>query len=298
MIWTEAFRPKNLDQVAGQDNIVNFFKNLGKIDVSEWSHFIFHGPPGTGKTTMAWAIANHYNMDIIEINASHYRKVEDMETTIMSIVRQMPEKGKKKIIFLDEADGLGTHSQWMLRRYMEEYSNVNVFIFDCNYSAKIIPAIHDRCIDFQFHGLDAEAMKTIAVNICKKSNHELPPPSDLQSLIESSGGSARSFTNNLFSYIVGGIVPEQHFDAVRYLNYIKKNDIENAKKLITNVTYNELLKQVIEVLLKLMKLDSKDKFQDMICKLGDYLLLSQSPDENLGKIVVTLQLKKYFNGGT
>ena len=129
MIWTETFRPQNLDEVAGQENVVKFFRNMGNVDISQWPHTIFQGSPGTGKTTMAWAIANHYNLDIIEINASHYRKVEDMETTIMSIVKQLPEKGKRKIILLDEADGLGTHSQWMLRRYMEEYSNVNLFIF-------------------------------------------------------------------------------------------------------------------------------------------------------------------------
>ena len=52
MIWTEAFRPQNLDEVAGQENVVKFFRNLGKSDVSQWPHFIFQGSPGTGKTTM------------------------------------------------------------------------------------------------------------------------------------------------------------------------------------------------------------------------------------------------------
>ena len=73
------------------------------------------------------------------------------------------------------------------------------------------------------------------------------------------------------------------------------NDIEGAKKQIVSVTYSELIKQVIEALLTLK---NAEKYQDIICKLGDYLLLSQNPDENLGKIVVTLQLKKYLNGGS
>ena len=293
MIWTETFRPQNLDEVAGQENVVKFFRNMGNVDISQWPHTIFQGSPGTGKTTMAWAIANHYNLDIIEINASHYRKVEDMETTIMSIVKQLPEKGKRKIILLDEADGLGTHSQWMLRRYMEEYSNVNLFIFSCNYSSKIIPAIHDRCVEFQFHGLDFLSLKTIAENICKTEHRDIPEDKVLIDFADKSGGSARSFTNLLFQYVMGGIVPETTFNIVAYLKAIKTNDIESAKKQIVSVTYSELLKQILDVFLK-----HGDKYQDIICKMGDYLILSQNPDENLGKIVVTLQLKKYMNGGS
>lgn len=290
MIWTEEFRPQNLDEVVGQPVPVSYFRNLGKVDISSWPHFIFQGAPGIGKTTMAWAIANHYDLDIIEINASHYRKVDDMEDTIMTIVKQIPTKGKRKIILLDEADGLGVHSQWMLRRYMEEYANVNIFIFSCNYSSKIIPAIHDRCTEFQFNGLSFDDLKTVAVNICKAENREVPPDDILQSFSDKSGGSARSFTNLLFQYLIGGIVPETTFNLRGYLLAIKQNDIEKAKKMIVSVSYSDLIKQVLEALLQF-----PDKYQDAICKMGDYLLLSQNPDESLGKIVVTMQLKKYLN---
>lgn len=291
MIWTEAFRPQNLDEVSGQEESVNFFRNISKKEISDWPHFIFHGPPGVGKTTMAWAIANHYDLDIIEINASHYRKVEDMETTIMTIVKQIPSKGKRKIIFLDEADGLSTHSQWMLRRYMEEYANVNIFVFDCNYISKIIPAIRDRCIEMQFSGLGFESMKKIAENICKSEKRELPSDDVLQKLATKSDGSARSFTNLLFEYLIGGIVPETTFNLAGYIKAIKSNDLETAKKMIYSVSYNELLKQVLEALMKY-----PERYEEAICKMGDYLLLSQNPDESLGKAVVTIQLHRILKG--
>ena len=183
----------------------------------------------------------------------------------------------------------------MFSRYREEYSNVNIFIFSCNYSSKTIPAIHDRCVEFQFHGLDFPSLKMIAENICRTENREIPDDEDIMTIADKSGGSARSFTNLLFQYLVGGIVPETTFNIAGYLKSIKMNDIESAKKQIVSVTYSELIKQVIEVLLKAK---NPEKYQDIICKLGDYLLLSQNPDENLGKIVVTLQLKKYLNGGS
>ena len=292
MIWTEAFRPQNLDQVIGQEKAVQFFKNLKNRDISQWPHFIFHGPPGVGKTTMGWAIANHYDLELIEINASHYRKVEDMENMIMNIVKQIPSKGERKIILMDEADGLGNHSQWLLRRYMEEYSNVTLFIFDCNYSNKIIPAIYDRCIEFKFDGLSPDELKKIAINICNSEKRDVPSDEILNRFAKASDGSARSFTNYLFQYIVGGIIPDYSFNIGEYIRSIRLNDIDSARKLVMKVSYNELLKSVLNVLLLY-----GDKYEEVIRKLGDYLILSQYPDESLGKIVVTLQLKKYLNGG-
>jgi DNA polymerase III gamma/tau subunit len=147
-------------------------------------------------------------------------------------------------------------------------------------------------VEFQFHGLDYPSLKIIAENICRTENREIPDDRELAILADKSGGSARSFTNLLFQYLVGGIVPETTFNIAAYLKAIKMNDIEGAKKQIISVTYSELIKQVIEVLLRAK---NSEKYQEIICKLGDYLLLSQNPDENLGKIVVTLQLKKYLN---
>ncbi len=291
MQWTEEFRPQSLDEVIGQERTVNFFRNLGKTDISEWPHVIFYGPPGVGKTTLANAVANEYDIDFIDRNASHYRKVDDMENEIFSIVKQLPEKGTRKILFLDEADALTPNSQWLLRRMMEDYSNVTLFMFACNYDAKIIPALYDRCTEFYFNNLDSEALKRISTNICKTEGRDIPSDDVLNKIIESSDGSARSFTNLLFQYLIGGTMPETSFRIMEYIKAIKLNDLENAKKIVAKTTYHELLKQVLTTLLKY-----GDKYEDAIIKLGDYFILSQNPDEYLGKTLITLQLKKLLNG--
>jgi len=298
MQWTEQYRPENLSGVFGQEKIVSFFKEIGKRDVSTWPHFIFYGPPGVGKTTMAYAIASQYDLDIIEMNASHYRHVDDMENEIFSVVKQIPEKGTRKILFLDEADGLTPTAQWSLRRKMEEYSNATLFILACNYDAKIIPAVYDRCLEFYFNGLDLDAFKLITKNIYKKEGKDkIPPDSDVEKLMTASGGSARSYTNLLYQYdVMGGqFIPESSFDIKAYIKAIKMNDIESAKKLVLKPSFHDLLKEVIDFFL-----DEKyrDKYGELILKLGDYFLLSPNPDDNLGKIVLTMQLRKYLNGGT
>ena len=293
MQWTEEFRPSNLSEVIGQERTVKFFRNQAKEKpITAWPHVIFFGLPGTGKTTMAEAIANEYDLQIIEINASHYRKIEDMEEIVMSAVKQVPEKGERKILFLDEADGLTPNSQWMLRRLMEEYSNVTMFILACNNSAKIIDAVYDRCLEFYFNILTAEELKAVARNICNAEQRDIPSEADLDELVNASDGSARSFTNLLYQSMIGGVMPEISFQVSEYIKAVKLNDLETAKKLTAKTTFRELLREVLKVLLRY-----GEKYEEPVRKLGDYFLLSPNPDENLGKIIVTLQLKKLLNGG-
>lgn len=293
MQWTEEYRPKNLDGVVGQEIIVTFFRNQAKTKpVSDWSHCIFTGEPGVGKTTMANAIANEFDLPFIEINASKYRKVDDMENVIMNLAKQMPEWGSRKIIFLDEADGMTPTSQWILRRLMEEYSSVSLFIFACNYKSKIIDAIFDRCLEFTFEPFVPNDLQKIAKNICEKEKRELPNQSELEIMIRASGGSARSFTNLLYQKLIGGILPEYNFNIMEYIRAIKSNDIETANKIAVKTTFRGLVTDILELLLKY-----GDKYGDAIRKLGDYLLLAPNPpDETLGKAVVTVQLVKLLNG--
>ena len=66
----ERMRPKSLDEVVGQDEIIGEGKILTEIlKKGEPVNLIFWGPPGTGKTTMAKILASEYNADFIEISA-------------------------------------------------------------------------------------------------------------------------------------------------------------------------------------------------------------------------------------
>ena len=306
MIWTEQFRPQSLDDVVGQDQIVKFMKNLEKGDLKNFPHLLLSGSPGVGKTTVAIAIAKDMGLwndnpelnDFHEFNSSTDRGIDFIrggkeKKGILDLVKLMPKNKIRRIVFLDEADAMTPDAQFALRRIMEEYSFTTIFILSCNYSGKIIPAISNRTIELKFRELDPDSLKSIATRICESEGRDLPSDENLEKLIQNTDGSARGFINALFQYLVGGIIPDNSFNVKDYLLAVKNNDEKKINLFLNQTSYSELLKSLIRFLLQ----KRNDRVDNVIFKLGDYLLLGLNPDEYLGKQVVTLYLKKYLWAG-
>ncbi len=161
--WTEKYRPKTLDEMVGQEEVVARLKAYA--EKREMPNLLFAGPPGTGKTTAAMALAREifgdtFEQNFLELNASDERGINVVRETIKEFARTLPFGGAKfKIIFLDEADALTADAQHALRRTMEKYAATSRFILSCNYSSKIIEPIQSRCAIFRFRPLSEEQIK-------------------------------------------------------------------------------------------------------------------------------------------
>ncbi len=163
-IWTEKYRPKTLDEVVGQKEIVERLKAI--VRSGNIPHFLFSGPAGTGKTTCALALVRElfgqddWRINFQELNASDERGIQIVRTKIKSFARAAPLGGADfKVIFLDEADSLTSDAQAALRRTMEKYSLTCRFILSCNYSSRIIPPIQSRCSVLRFGPLSDNDIK-------------------------------------------------------------------------------------------------------------------------------------------
>ena len=151
--WVEKYRPNNLDEIVGQDHIVQRLKRY--VDEESMPNLMFTGPAGVGKTTTALALAksilgDYWRQNFLELNASDARGIDTVRTNIKNFCRLKPVGAPFRIIFLDEVDNMTKDAQHALRREMEMYTKTSSFILSCNYSSKIIDPIQSRCAIFRF----------------------------------------------------------------------------------------------------------------------------------------------------
>ena len=148
-LFTEKYRPKNLQDLILPDRVMSKFKD-GLVQ-----NMLFAGSPGTGKTSCAKAIVNQFNLPYLYINASTDTSVDVIRTRIIdfcSTVSIMDAPGSFKVVILDEVDGVSDQFFKALRATMEQFASNSRFIATCNYINKLPDPILSRfeVINFDF----------------------------------------------------------------------------------------------------------------------------------------------------
>jgi replication factor C subunit 3/5 len=156
----EKYRPKALDELIAHEEIITILNKL--IETNKLPHLLFHGPPGTGKTSTILACARKMYGDsfksmVLELNASDDRGIDVVRDQIKEFAgtKKLFSSGVKLVI-LDEADAMTNDAQSALRRVVEKYTTNTRFCMICNYVNKIIPALQSRCTRFRFAPLRAD----------------------------------------------------------------------------------------------------------------------------------------------
>jgi replication factor C small subunit len=251
LMWSEKYRPWELDQLVNQKDVVSRLQAMIKKP-GEMPHLLFIGPPGSGKTTVAMIIARTLLKDYwrdftLILNASDERGIDVIRERIKVFASHTDRRVDIpfRIVLLDEGDSLTSDSQTALRRIMEEFSLVTRFIITANYSSGIIEPIQSRCAIFRFSRLSKEDMVAHLETICRKEKVKFEP-SAIALIYEISGGDLRQAVNLLQAAASLGPVDEQNIK--RIYGTTKRSAVKEMVQLALKGEFVKARELLVELL--------------------------------------------------
>ncbi len=163
------YRPEHFSEVFGQDHIVKVLE--GSLKLGNIGHaYLFSGPRGTGKTTMARIFARELGCsdnDIIEIDAASNRGIDDIRALRESVV-SLPFDSERKMYIIDEVHMLTKEAFNALLKTLEEPPSHVIFVLATTELHKILPTVVSRCQSFTFKSPTLNVLKSMIENIVKQ----------------------------------------------------------------------------------------------------------------------------------
>lgn len=235
-IWFEKYRPTSLEEMVLDKNYLETFEAY--LDDGEIPHLLFHGPAGSGKTTLAGILISEIASNSLNLNASSSdRGIAVIKTTVKTFASSKPrEKDKLNIVFFDEADGLTADAQNALRNTMEKFHSTCRFIFTCNNIDRIIEPIISRCQVYHFESLPERKIEIMCKGILRKEKIRFRPDT-LKDIVERYHPDVRSTINNLQACSTTGKLNNNYldkFDPDNFILFLDNGRIHLLRELWAN----------------------------------------------------------------
>lgn len=304
------YRPQKFEDVVGQKHIIQTLKNA--IDQNRIGHaYLFCGPRGTGKTSVAKIFAKMLNCesenhkpcekctncqmvqsgnhpDIIEIDAASNNGVDEVRNLIER-VKYAPMQGKYKVYIIDEVHMMTTGAFNALLKTIEEPPAHVVFILATTEPNKVIPTIISRCQRFDFNKVCMEDLMKRLTIVCEQEKIQIDQNA-IRLIAQLSDGGMRDALSILDQCVAF------------CTSKINVNDVRQIYGVVTLEELGELFyalykKNVEFVIQKLQDaeesgMDLKRLTQDLISLLKDSIILDYAPNTDL----VTDSNKKIIHG--
>lgn len=248
LIWVEKYRPKTLSDCILPIDLTTIFN--GMVKEGKMPNMLFYGKAGTGKTTVARALAQDLGMDSMLINCSEDNGIDTLRVKIRQYASTVSLSGNGKLMILDEFDYATNAVQTGLRGAIEEFANNCRFVLTCNYKNRVIDPLHSRCTGVDFT-IPSQEKAQIATAIMKRIEYILEKESIsyeksvLANLIKKHFPDIRRIINELQKYsssgkIDIGILSQGSSESYKELiGYMKNKDFASCRKwIVQNIDLN------------------------------------------------------------
>ncbi len=279
LVLYRKYRPQKFSEVVGQDHVTTTLLNA--ISTKKIAHaYLFSGPKGCGKTTVARLLAKAVNcekenepepcnkcssckeimenksMDIIEVDAASHRGIDEVRE-LREGVRFGPSKARYKVFILDEAHQLTSGAANALLKMLEDAPSHAIFVLATTEPHKMISTIISRCQRFDFRKITVPEMAKRLDKITKKE--EVSIEKEVLSMIASASGGSLRDGEGLLSQILS-FVPEG--------STVKKEDVKNLLGLVEREAIGDFINFLLQ-----------DKATDALKVMDDSFTQGTGPEE-------------------
>jgi len=249
--WTTKYRSRKISELAGNLDAVNSLLNWVRSwdkKVPSKKALLLHGPPGTGKTVSVEALANEYGYDLIEINASDSRTGDAIRRIAGMATGQAMLFGKKRIVLLDEVDGINLREDiGAIDAIVEtiERTNYPVILTANNAFDPKIRSLRDVCQLVEYKRLGARDALPYLKRIAAKEGIQIDEKA-IEFIIERDEGDMRSIVNDLQALTSGR--KKVTYDDVAWLAWKdRKEDTKEALKMMFTARNCLYAKKVVDI---------------------------------------------------